>query len=155
MGSACFVTNKRAWSVLKCLFVLMIFFMDKKGIPSTIPKLPSTLASFITEIFHECCPFFHSPFPLVHRLSMNWHFYGQLSMHGQLSIVWTIYGQFWNHGQLSIDYGQLSMYGQLSIWTIVHDGQLIVHAWTIVHGPLWTIVHTMDNCPLSMSMYTS
>ena len=46
------------------------------------------------------------------------------------------------------------MYGQLSIWTIVHDGQLIVHAWTIVHGPLWTIVHTMDNCPLSMSMYT-
>ena len=58
------------------------------------------------------------------------------------------------YGQLSIDYGQLSMYGQLSIWTIVHDGQLIVHAWTIVHGPLWTIVHTMDNCPLSMSMYT-
>ena len=59
------------------------------------------------------------------------------------------------YGQLPIDYGQLSMYGQLSIWTIVHDGQLIVHAWTIVHGPLWTIVHTMDNCPLSMSMYTS
>ena len=59
------------------------------------------------------------------------------------------------YGQLSIDYGQLSMYGQLSIWTIVHDGQLIVHAWTIVHGPLWTIVHTMDNCPLSMSMYTT
>ena len=76
---------------------------------------------------------------IVHRLSMNWHFYGQLSMHGQLSIVWTIYGQFWNHGQLSIDYGQLSMYGQLSIWTIVHDGQSIVHAWTIVHGLLWTI----------------
>ena len=54
------------------------------------------------------------------------------------------------YGQLSIDYGQLSMYGQLSIWTIVHDGQLIVHAWTIVHGPLWTIVHAWISIKLSM-----
>ena len=98
---------------------------------------------------------------LYGQLSMLWtivHSYGQLSIDPKivhrLSIVWTIYGQFVIYGQLSILYGQLSMYGQLSIWTIVHDGQLIVHAWTIVHGPLWTIVHTMDNCPLSMSMYT-
>ena len=30
-----------------------------------------------------------------------------------------------------------------------------IHAWTIVHRGPWTIVHTMDNCPLSMSMYTT
>ena len=40
------------------------------------------------------------------------------------------------YGQLSIDYGQLSMYGQLSIWTTVHDGKSIGHAWA-----------AMDNCP--------
>ena len=52
----------------------------------------------------------------------------------------------------------LSMYGQLSIWIIVHDGQSIVHAWTIVHGPLWTIVHEWIsiNCPcMDQSMYTN
>ena len=42
------------------------------------------------------------------------------------------------------------MYGQLSIWTIVHDGQLIVHAWTIVHGLLWTIVNAWISIKLSM-----
>ena len=74
--------------------------------------------------------------------------YGQLSIDPQivhrLFIVWTIYGQSVIYGQLSILSGQLSMYGQL-----------IVHARTIVHRTLWTIVHIMDNCPLSMSIYTN
>ena len=78
-------------------------------------------------------------------------------MYEQLSIVWTVYGQFPNHGQLSIDYGQLSIVWTLSIWTLSMHGQFIVHAWIVVHGPLWTTVHAWISIKLSMldkSMYT-
>ena len=47
MGSACFVANKRAWSIiLKYVFLFLQFLLymqkrfSEKGIPSTIPELP-------------------------------------------------------------------------------------------------------------------
>ena len=47
------------------------FFFGQKKIPqkghsinNSRTTLGSTLASFVTDIFHECCPFLHSPVPL-------------------------------------------------------------------------------------------
>ena len=77
-GSAWFVTNKRAWSIT--MKFLTIFFMSKErfhmmGIPlaiTTVPFVPP-LTSFATEIFHECCPFLHSPVPLKLRFRIKWN----------------------------------------------------------------------------------
>ena len=64
MGSACFVINKRAWSViLKGVCLLKQFFYGRKKIPweehsidNSRTIFGTTIASFVTEIFHECCP---------------------------------------------------------------------------------------------------
>ena len=61
----------------------------------------------------------------------------------KLSIVWTISGQFVSYGQLSI------------LWTIVHSMDNNYHAWTIVYGPLWIIVHVhVHHVHVQCTLYT-
>ena len=60
--------------------------------------------------------------------------------------LWTV-SKSWT---VSIDYGQLSIVWTLSIWTVSMHGQFIVHAWIVVHGPLWTTVHAWISIKLSM-----
>ena len=52
------------------------FFYGQKKIPreghsvnDSKTTFVSTLASFVTEIFHECCPFRNTPLPLVFFLA--------------------------------------------------------------------------------------
>ena len=75
MGSACFVTNKRAWSiVLKYVCLFWWFFYGQIKIPreghsveDSKTTFGSALASFVTEIFHEFCPFCNTPLPLINN----------------------------------------------------------------------------------------
>ena len=54
------------------------FFYGQKKIPQEGHSIDdsrttfgSTLASFVTEIFHECCPFRNTPLPLINNFNLR------------------------------------------------------------------------------------